>query len=75
MKKDDSKASQREATRAAFNANRNLWKRLSHPACVELDVHKDTIAVAVAGAGRNEPESRATVAKTSLSSKQAGQAV
>ena len=55
MMKDNSKASQREATRAALNTNRNLWKQLSYPAYVGLDIHKDTIAVAVARAGRDEP--------------------
>lgn len=39
MKKDNSKASQGEATRAVLNTNRNLWKRLSYPAYVGLDVY------------------------------------
>jgi len=74
MMKDNSKASQREATRAALNTNRTLWKQLSYPAYIGLDIHKDTIAVAVARAGRDEPESWGTVGQYSSVGKQAGQA-
>ena len=67
MKKHNSTASQREATRSALNTSRNLWKQLSYPAYIGLDVHKDTISVSVARSGREEPESWGTVANTPLS--------
>ena len=65
MKKDNSKASQREATRTVLNTNRNLWKQLSYPAYVGLDVHKDTTTTA--RAGKDEPGSWGTVANIPLS--------
>ncbi len=49
-------------TVTAIGAIRQAQNLIRYPAYIGLDVHKETIAVAVARAGREEPEYRGEIA-------------
>ena len=61
-----------EALRDALEAQRNLWKEHGFPACVELDVHKERIAVFAARCGRRDLKPRAEAANNPLLIRNAG---